>query len=91
MLFYVLNLLLFLLPLHLQYSHTSQTQSHLITLSRCIIPIILIILITRIILTMLTVGDCHAVVCCGGAALDVSDPHKPNRPDEVTPSCLCVV
>ena len=33
-------------------------------------------------LTVFNIGDCHAVLCCNGAALDMSDPHKPNRPDE---------
>ena len=30
-------------------------------------------------LVVFNIGDCHAVVCCDGAALDMSDPHKPNR------------
>jgi serine/threonine protein phosphatase PrpC len=28
------------------------------------------------------IGDCHAVLCQNGMAVDMSDPHKPNRPDE---------
>jgi protein phosphatase 1L len=28
------------------------------------------------------IGDCHAVLCQNGVAIDMSDPHKPNRPDE---------
>ena len=33
-------------------------------------------------LTVFNIGDCHAVLCCNGVAVDMSDPHKPNRPDE---------
>ena len=33
-------------------------------------------------LTVFNIGDCHAVLCCNGIAHDMSDPHKPNRPDE---------
>ena len=33
-------------------------------------------------LTVFNIGDCHAVLCCDGVAVDMSDPHKPNRPDE---------
>lgn len=30
-------------------------------------------------LVVFNIGDCHAVLCCSGAALDMSDAHKPNR------------
>ena len=30
-------------------------------------------------LVVFNIGDCQAVVCCDGAALDMNDPHKPNR------------
>ena len=30
-------------------------------------------------LVVFNIGDCHAVLCCNGVALDVSDAHKPNR------------
>lgn len=33
-------------------------------------------------LVVFNIGDCHAVLCCSGAALDMSDAHKPNRKDE---------
>ena len=28
------------------------------------------------------IGDCHAVLSTNGVAADMSDAHKPNRPDE---------
>ena len=33
-------------------------------------------------LVVFNIGDCHAVLCCNGTAHAMSDPHKPNRPDE---------
>ena len=33
-------------------------------------------------LVVFNIGDCHAVLCCSGVALDMSDAHKPNRKDE---------
>jgi Protein phosphatase 2C len=30
-------------------------------------------------LVVFNIGDCHAVLSCNGVAIDMSDPHKPNR------------
>lgn len=34
-------------------------------------------------LLVYNIGDCQAVLCSGGAAVEVSSPHKPGREDEV--------
>jgi len=33
-------------------------------------------------LTVFNIGDCQAVLCSGGAAVQMSSPHQPGRPDE---------
>ena len=33
-------------------------------------------------ITVFNLGDCHAVICSNGVALDMSIAHKPGRPDE---------
>ena len=33
-------------------------------------------------LIVFNIGDCHAVLSTNGVAADMSDAHKPNRPDE---------
>ena len=35
-------------------------------------------------LAVFNLGDCHAVVCCSGIAVDMSEAHKPNR-------CVCTL
>jgi len=42
-------------------------------------------------LVVFNIGDCHAVLCANGVAADMSEAHKPNRPDEGAnhDACLC--